>query len=203
MQVQVGDWERRCLCSRRAWSTTFNNRGRAGPSPSAGQLPALTQQIHRGPSGQPMESSRSWQMIFNISLRQAIVSRCLRTSVIVPVAKKPVTSRLKHPVALTITEIKCLEWLVTPHVIPTAKQKVRSPSAGTQSYPIWTIKTPTLESCTQFQHLIIPQRRIEKPRLRGLNSTTRLWILDLFDWETSVCPCWTDHVGLQTSHFEH
>ena len=56
--------------------------------------------------------------IFNISLSQAIVPRCFKTSTIIPVSKKSVVSCLNdyRPVALTLIVMKCFERLVKPHI---------------------------------------------------------------------------------------
>ncbi|XP_072923421.1 uncharacterized protein [Hemitrygon akajei] len=56
--------------------------------------------------------------IFNISLSQAIVPRCFKTSTIIPVAKKSVVACLNdyHPVALTPVVMKCFEQLGKPHI---------------------------------------------------------------------------------------
>ena len=56
--------------------------------------------------------------IFNISLCQATVPRCFKTSIIVPVAKKSAVSCLNdyRPVALTPIVMKCFERLIKPHI---------------------------------------------------------------------------------------
>ena len=57
-----------------------------------------------------------WTDIFNISLSQAIIPRCFKTSTIIPLAKKSVVCCLNNyrPVSLTPIVFQCIEWLVKP-----------------------------------------------------------------------------------------
>ncbi|XP_055487592.1 uncharacterized protein LOC129694857 [Leucoraja erinacea] len=98
--------------------------------------------------------------IFNISLSQAIVPTSLKTSMIIPIAKKPVVACLNdyRPVALTPIIMKCFERLVKPHITaslpsslpiaPTVLQRMPSLPRCTQYSRIWKTKTHTPESCT-------------------------------------------------------
>lgn len=56
--------------------------------------------------------------IFNLSLAQATIPSCLKTSIIIPVPKKPSPSSLNdyRPVALTSVVMKCFERLVLKHI---------------------------------------------------------------------------------------
>ncbi|KAK0133341.1 putative RNA-directed DNA polymerase from transposon BS [Merluccius polli] len=56
--------------------------------------------------------------IFNLSLAQAAIPSCLKTSTIIPIPKKPSPSSLNdyRPVALTPIVMKCFETLVLKHI---------------------------------------------------------------------------------------
>jgi len=56
--------------------------------------------------------------IFNLSLTQAAVPSCLKTSTVVPLPKKSPTTSLNdyRPVALTPVVMKCFEKLVRSHI---------------------------------------------------------------------------------------
>nr|XP_043874450.1 uncharacterized protein LOC122764210 isoform X2 [Solea senegalensis]XP_043874509.1 uncharacterized protein LOC122764439 isoform X2 [Solea senegalensis] len=56
--------------------------------------------------------------IFNLSLAQAIIPPCLKTSTLIPVPKKTAAHSLNdcRPVALTLVVMKCFERLVSQHI---------------------------------------------------------------------------------------
>src|SRR4029434_4324979 len=56
--------------------------------------------------------------LFNLSLAQAVVPTCFKTTSIVPVPKHSTAASLNdfHPVALTPTIMKCFERLVLAHL---------------------------------------------------------------------------------------
>ena len=56
--------------------------------------------------------------VFNLSLSQAVVPRIFKSSIIIPVPKRPDTPTLNdfRPVALTSVAMKCLEKLVLKHI---------------------------------------------------------------------------------------
>ena len=64
--------------------------------------------------------------IFNLSLSQAVVPRVFKSSIIIPVPKKPNSSTLNdlRPVALTSAPMKCLEKLVLTHINDTVSDTV-------------------------------------------------------------------------------
>jgi len=64
--------------------------------------------------------------IFNLSLSQAVVPRIFKSSIIIPVPKKPDTPTLNdfRPVALTPVAMKCLEKLVLAHINHTVPDNV-------------------------------------------------------------------------------
>lgn len=104
--------------------------------------------------------------IFNISLCQTTVSRCFKTSIIVPVAKKATVSYLNdyRPVALTPIVMKCFEQLLKPHItssVPASldpHQYAYRSNRSTEDAISTTLQggeTPMPESCmlTSAQHL--------------------------------------------------
>ncbi len=106
--------------------------------------------------------------IFNISLSQAVVPTCFKTTTIIPVPKKSSPSCFNdyRPVALTPILMKCFERLVmqhiksvpppppppwTPsslHIGPTARPMMSSPLPSTQPSDIWTKKTHMSGCCS-------------------------------------------------------
>ncbi|XP_059831519.1 uncharacterized protein LOC132397158 [Hypanus sabinus] len=137
--------------------------------------------------------------IFNISLSQAIVPRCFKTSTIIPVAKKSVVACLNdyHPVTLTPIVMKCFEWLVKPHItasLPSLLDPLQfayCPNHSTEDAISTTLHTVLshLDNKDTYARIlyidfssafntIIPQRLVEKLSLLGLNTAMCRWILD-------------------------
>lgn len=89
-------------------------------------LRAVNSRKATGPDGVPGkvlktcadQLSRVFINIFNLSLSQAAVPACLKSSTIIPVPKKPAIDSLKdyRPVALTPVITKCFEGLVLQHI---------------------------------------------------------------------------------------
>lgn len=125
--------------------------------------------------------------IFNISLSQATVPRCFKTSTIVPIAKKPVLSCLNgyRSVALTTIVMKCFEQLIKPHITATLPalidllQFAYHPNHSTEDALTTTLHSAIthLDIChtpidfSSVFNTIIPQRLLEKLHLLGLNTT--------------------------------
>ncbi|KAF7647838.1 hypothetical protein LDENG_00165960, partial [Lucifuga dentata] len=87
---------------------TVNPRKAAGPDGVPGKvLKACADQL-----------SQIFASIFNHSLLKAVVPSCLKSSIIIPVPKKPTIDCLKdyRPVALTPVITKCFERLVLRHI---------------------------------------------------------------------------------------
>ena len=137
--------------------------------------------------------------IFNISLCQATVPRCFKTSIIVPVAKKSVVSCLNdyRPVALTPIVMKCFERLIKPHItssLPASldpHQYAYRSNRSTEDAISTTLHTVLthLEQRDNYARIlyvdfssafntILPQRLMDKLLLLGLNPTLCHWILD-------------------------
>lgn len=189
-------------------------RGRAGPS-SPPVWPALTisttdtrrtptrvnPQKAPGPDKIPGRVLRGVLAdvltdIFNISVSQATVPRCFKTSIIVPVARKAVVLCLNdyHPIALTPIVAKCFERLVKPHItacLPAScdlLQFAYLPNRSTED----AISTTLHSVITHLDHkdtyarilyidfnsafnTIIPLKLMEKLLEIGLDNATCLW----------------------------
>ena len=104
--------------------------------------------------------------IFIISLSQAIVPRCIKTSTIILVEKKSVVPCLNNyrPVTLTPIVMKCFERLVKHtsqpasghHMTPFCPNRFTEDTLHSVITLIWTKKTTTPKSCTlsSAQHSI-------------------------------------------------
>ncbi|XP_059819192.1 uncharacterized protein LOC132390609 [Hypanus sabinus] len=136
--------------------------------------------------------------IFNISLSQATVPRCFKTSTIIPVAKKSAVACLNdyRPVALTPVVMKCFERLVKPHItasLPSSLDPLQfayRPNRSTEDAISTTLRTVLSHldnkgTCARILYLdfssafntIIPQRLVGKLSLLGLNAAMCHWIL--------------------------
>ncbi|KAK3554035.1 hypothetical protein QTP70_019154 [Hemibagrus guttatus] len=137
--------------------------------------------------------------IFNLSLQQAVVPTCLRSTTIVPVPKKPQVRCLNdyRPVALTPIIMKCFERLVLPHIkasIPTDLDSHQFAYRGNSSTED-AISTALHTSLSHLEHLntyvrmlfvdfssafntIVPHKLVDKLNNLGLTTTLCSWILD-------------------------
>ena len=194
----------------RSWHTQDLNQGQ---SKESGGPDNILGHVLRTCAGELADALTD---IFNISLSQAIVPRCFKTSTIIPVAKKSVVSCLNdyRPVALTPIEIKCFERLVKPHIkasLPALHDPYHLAYRPERS--IEDAISTTLHSVITHLHqkdtfarilysdfssafnANIPQKLMEKLLLLGLNTAMCLWIKDfLTERPQSV------HVGNNTSN---
>ena len=145
------------------------------------------------------ELTEVWTDIFNISLSQAVVPVCLKTSTIIPVPKSAAAKSMNdfRPVALTPIIMKCFEQLVMVHIRNNiaanvdphqyAYRKSRSTSDAVSSV-IHTALTH-LEKENSYVRLlfldfssafntIIPQTLANKLLLLGLTPSMCNWVLD-------------------------
>ncbi len=147
--------------------------------------------------------------IFNISLSQARIPRCFKTSTVVPVAKKSVAACLNdyRPVALTPVVMKCFERLVKPHIttsLPPSldplqfayrRNRSKEDTIATTMHSILShldnkdtyARVLYIDFSSAF-NTIVPQRLVEKLSLPGLSTAMCRWILDfLTERPQSVC----------------
>ncbi|XP_053083886.1 uncharacterized protein LOC128317198 [Pangasianodon hypophthalmus] len=137
--------------------------------------------------------------IFNISLSQAVVPTCFKTTTIIPVPKKPPPSSFNdyHPIALTPIVMKCFEWIVMQHIkaiippsldpfqfayqanrstddaISTALHSALSHLETKDAY----VRMLFLDFSSAF-NTIIPQQLIQKLDQLGINTSMCNWLLD-------------------------
>ena len=193
-------------------------RGRAVPSPPSIR-PALTinaADTHRtltsvnprkagGPDNIPVHVLRTCAgeladvlpHILSISLSQAIVPRCFKTSTIIPVAKKSAVSCLNDYRPVTLIVMKCFERFVKPHITASLSashdpyQFAYHPNRSTEDAISTTLQSVIThldqkETYARILYIdfspafntIIPQKLMEKLLLLGLNAATCLWIQD-------------------------
>ncbi|KAK3546210.1 hypothetical protein QTP70_025211 [Hemibagrus guttatus] len=137
--------------------------------------------------------------IFNLSLQQALVPTCLKSTTIVPVPKKQQVRCLNdyRPVALTPIIMKCFERLVLPHIkasIPTDLDSHQFAYCGNRSMED-AISTALHTSLSHLEHpnsyvrmlfvdfssafnTIVPHKLVDKLNNLGLTITLCSWILD-------------------------
>ncbi len=137
--------------------------------------------------------------IFNISLSQAVVPTCLKSTTITPVPKKSPVSCLNdyRPIALTPIMMKCFERLVMHHIksnLPNTLDTLQfayRPNRSTDDAISSTLHLALthLENKDSYVRMlftdfssafntIIPQQLINKLNLLGLNASLCNWILD-------------------------
>lgn len=208
-------------------------RGRAGLPPSPGQASVVISEANTrrtlarinprktaGPDNIPGrvlkacadELAAVLTDIFNISLCQATVPRCLKTSIIVPVAKKSVVSCQNdyRPISLTPIAMKCFERLITSSLPASLDQYqfAYRPNCSTEDAISTTLHTVLthLEQRNTYARIryvdfssafntIIPQRLMGKLLLLGLNPIICHWILDFLTEKPQV----SVRVGKNTS----
>ncbi len=137
--------------------------------------------------------------IFNISLSQAVVPTCLKSTTIIPVPKKSPVSCLNdyRPIALTPIMMKCFERLVMHNIknsLPNTLDPLQfayRPNRSTDDAISSTLHLALthLENKDSYVRMlfidfssafntIIPQQLINKLNLLGLNNSLCNWILD-------------------------
>lgn len=137
--------------------------------------------------------------IFNLSLQQAAVPTCLKTSTIVPIPKKSPVKCLNdyRPVALTPVIMKCFERLVLSHlksVIPSDLDKHQFAYRSNRSTEdaISTALHPALthlETSNTYVRMlfvdfssafntVIPHQLVAKLYILGLSSSLCAWVMD-------------------------
>lgn len=138
--------------------------------------------------------------IFNISLAQAIVPKCLKATTIRPVPKKhhPSTYNDYHPVALTSIIMKCFERLVMNNIksiLPPTHDSYQLAYKANRStedaitadlHPALThldsdnsyVRMLFLDFSSAF-NTIIPQQLINKLRNLGLKTSLCNWVLEI------------------------
>ncbi len=137
--------------------------------------------------------------IFNISLSQADVPTCLKSTTITPVPKKSPVSCLNdyHPIALTPIMMKCFERLVMRHIksnLPKTLDPLmfaycQNRSTDNAISSTLHLALTHLENKDSYVRMlfidfssafntIIPQQLINKLNLLGLNASLCNWILD-------------------------
>ncbi|KAM7373781.1 hypothetical protein PAMA_022061 [Pampus argenteus] len=168
-------------------------------------LRAVNPRKATGPDGVPGRVLRDcadqlagiFTRIFNRSLAQSNVPPCLKSSIIVPVPKKPHISGLNdyRPVALTPVVMKCFEKLVRNHItsalprsldphqfayranrstedaVATALHAALSHLEGQGNY----VRMLFVDYSSAF-NTILPHRLVTKLRDLGLPHTTCMWI---------------------------
>ncbi len=160
--------------------------------------------------------------IFNISLSQAVVPTCFKSTTITPVPKKSPVSCLNdyHPIALPPIMMKCFERLVMHHIksnLPNTLDPLQfayRPNRSTDNAISSTLHLALthLENKDSYVRMlfidfssafntIIPQQLINKLNLLGLNASLCNWILDFLTGKTSVSVCRPQH--LEHYHTEH
>ncbi len=133
--------------------------------------------------------------IFNISLSQAVVPTCFKSTTITPVPKKSPVSCLNdyHPIALTPITMKCFERLVMRHIksnLPNTLDPLQfayRPNRSTDDAISSTLHQALthLENKDSYVRMlfidfssafntIIPQQLINKLNLLGLNASLYL-----------------------------
>ncbi|KAK3543953.1 hypothetical protein QTP70_031863 [Hemibagrus guttatus] len=137
--------------------------------------------------------------IFNLSLQQALVPTCLKSTTIVPVPKKQQVRCLNdyRPITLTPIIMKCFERLVLPHIkasIPTDLDSHQFAYHGNRSTED-VISTALHTSLSHLEHpktyvrmlfvdfssafnTIVPHKLVDKLNNLGLTTTLCSWILD-------------------------
>ncbi len=137
--------------------------------------------------------------IFNISLSQAVIPTCLKSTTIIPVPKKSPVSCLNdyRPIALTPIIMKCFERLVMHNIktsLPNTLDPLQfayRPNRSTDDAISSTLHLALthLENKDSYVRMlfidfssafntIIPQQLINKLSLLGLNNSLCNWILD-------------------------
>ncbi len=152
--------------------------------------------------------------IFNSSLSQAVVSTCLKSTSIIPVPKKSPVSCLNdyRPIALTPIMMKCFERLVMNHIkfsLPNTLDPFQLAYRPNRSMddaisPTLHLSLTPLEKKDSYVRMlfidfgsafntIIPQQLIHKLNLLGLKPSL-CTLTGLFNFKTSVSPCWPQHI---------
>ncbi|KAK3546461.1 hypothetical protein QTP70_026310, partial [Hemibagrus guttatus] len=135
-------------------------------------------------------------LIFNLSLQQDLVPRCLKSTTIVPVPKKQQVRCLNDhcPVALTTIIMKCFERLVLPHIkasIATDLDSHQFAYSGNRStedaglhtslshleHPKTYVRMLFVDFSSAF-NTIVPHKLVDKLNNLGLIITLCSWILD-------------------------
>ncbi len=128
--------------------------------------------------------------IFNISLSQAVVPTCFKTTTIIPVPEKSSPSCFNdyRPVALTPIIMKCFERLVMHHI-----KSALHPALTHLDKKDLYVRMLFIDFSSAF-NTIIPQQLTHKLVQLGLNTSLCNWLLDFLTGRPQAV-----RVGINTS----